>query len=148
MSFFKHKSDPHTTYGIYHQIDASISNYIMYLVESKDGLDHWHDVRKIDLFASQGKAWLNPNGEDIVIAYEQSNATWGGNSVRLLHYKNLAELREGHPAEQLDLPKSLVKECCEGTPSFEGFERWNGDLKSSKFFMRFHYLSKDRYDHD
>jgi hypothetical protein len=52
----------------------------------------------------------------------------------------MAAFKQGKYVEKLDLPKSLVEECCEGTPSFENFERWNGDLKSSKFMLRLHYL--------
>ena len=73
----------------------------------------------LDKFASQGKVWMNPNGDDIVVAFEQSNKTFGGNSIRLKHYENLAVLKKGQAKEQLDLPNTLVKYCCEGTPSFE-----------------------------
>ena len=70
ISIFKHKSNPDTYYGLYHAMDASISNFILYLAESKDGLTNWKDIRELDKFASQGKTWTNPNGDDIVVAYE------------------------------------------------------------------------------
>ena len=57
-----------------------------------------------------------------------------------MHYENLDALKNGKAKEQLDLPHRLVEECCEGTPSFENFDRWDGNLKTSKFTMRYHYL--------
>lgn len=74
-------------------MDASISNFNLYLVKSKDGVSNWEDVRLIDQFASQGKSWVNPKGNDIIVAYEQSNKSFSGNSIRLKHYENLSALK-------------------------------------------------------
>lgn len=52
ISIFKHKSEPDTYYGLYHALDASISNFNLYLVSSKDGLNDWHDVKMLDHYAS------------------------------------------------------------------------------------------------
>lgn len=129
-------------YGLYHAMDASISNFNLYLVKSKNGVNNWQDVKLIDQYASQGRTWQNPKGDDIIVAYEQSNASFSGNSIRLKHYENLAALKQGKAKDKLDLPNTLVEHCCEGTPSFEKFDRWDGDLKSSAFTLRLHYLAK------
>lgn len=106
----------------------------------------------IDHFASQGRYWIAPNGKDIIVAYEQSNASFSGNSIRLKHYNSLEALKEGKAKDKLDLPNTIVEKCCEGTPSFEGFDRWDGDLKTSKFTLRLHYLmdthNEKEHNHD
>ena len=60
ISVFKHKSDPNNYYGLYHEMDSSISNFNLYLAKSPDGIHDWQDLRMLDHFASQGKAWVDP----------------------------------------------------------------------------------------
>lgn len=52
ISIFKHKDDPNNYYGLYHSLDASISNFNLYLAKSKNGINNWQDVRLVDQYAS------------------------------------------------------------------------------------------------
>lgn len=52
ISIFKHKDDPNNYYGLYHALDASISNFNLYLAKSKNGINGWQDVKLIDQYAS------------------------------------------------------------------------------------------------
>ena len=88
--------------------------------------------------------WVETGSFDIIIAYEKSVKSPQGNGIRLRHYENLEELKRGRFKDQMDLPNALTDVCCEGTPSFESVESWTGDLKTSKFTLRFHYLDGSR----
>jgi len=55
ISIFKHKDDPDHYYGLYHSMDSSISNYILYLAKSKNGVNNWQDVKMLYKFGSQGR---------------------------------------------------------------------------------------------
>jgi hypothetical protein len=36
-------------------MDASISNFNLYLAKSKNGVNNWEDIKLIDQYASQGR---------------------------------------------------------------------------------------------
>jgi hypothetical protein len=57
ISIFKDKEDPDHYYGLYHAMDASISNFNLYLAKSKNGINNWHDIKLMDQYASQGRTW-------------------------------------------------------------------------------------------
>jgi len=81
LSVFKHHADPDNFYGVFHQLDASINNFISYLARSPNGLDSWETMAKLDNYSSQGKAWVAADTDDILFAYEASPPYGNGNNV-------------------------------------------------------------------
>ena len=72
VDIFKHPQDPDNYYGVFHEIHKEqILNYI-YLAMSEDGLTNWQQIVTLQGYASQGKVWVNPKGNDILLAYEST----------------------------------------------------------------------------
>lgn len=94
IDIFKHPSDPNTFYGVYHVMIPSISNFYTFLAKSPDGLNNWEKVVLLEKHASQAKIWLNPNGEDILMAYESSPG-FNGNNLAVVHYSSLEDMKFG-----------------------------------------------------
>lgn len=72
LVIFQHRSEPENYYSVYHTMDSTINNFITYLARSKNGMDNWELLTKLDEEASQVKIWLSPNSDDILVAYEAS----------------------------------------------------------------------------
>lgn len=105
-----------------------------------NGLD-WETVILLQADATQGKIWLNPKGNDILLAYEIMQ-TDDGNHIAIKHYKDLLALIHNEQHDEIKLERSLAP-FNEGTPNFETVH-WTGDLQSSMITLSFHYYSKNK----
>ena len=83
-----------------------------------------------------GKVWLNPNGDDILLAFERTQE-YGGNHIAIRHYANIFDMIIGHYKDEIHLVRQLAPGS-EGTPSFESVH-FTGDLKTSMIKILFHY---------
>lgn len=89
--------------------------------------------------------WINPNGNDILLAYETSYGIHdGGNHLAVYHYKDLDVLKSGIPTEKLYLKRHLAP-TSEGTPSFEEV-KWTESLLTSDIIFYFHFHKNNHLD--
>ena len=143
IDIFKHRSDPDHFYGVYHALDASISNFITYLGRSKNGLDGWEPMATLATYASQGKVWTDPNSDAILFAYEYSPG-FNGNNIIVEQYDSLIKMAGSSPSDSLNITRTLGA-INEGTPSFDSVN-FTGKLTTSSIKLRFHYYFKSIHD--
>lgn len=117
IDVFWHSQQPGITLGVYHQMDPDQIGFSLYLGYSRDGLNDWFTITRLEKDASQGKVWLNPNGTDVLLAYETADG-FGGNFVAIKHYKDLFQLVNANAHDQISFERRLAP-ISEGTPSFE-----------------------------
>ena len=138
IDIFNHPSQPGTSFGIFHQVDdPNMKTFSLYLAQSADGLTNWSTVAKLQNEASQGKVWVNPKGEDVLVVYETTNEELGNNIV-LNHYQDISSLLKAKPIKRVSLARSLAP-ISEGTPSFERVDFSGGDLATAVILLNFHY---------
>ena len=143
LDIFKHKQDPDYYYGVYHTTDLKISNFVIYLARSQNGLDDWETVTVLQASGSHAKVWVSPNTNDILMAYESSPG-FDGNNIAIKHYKNLESMKQQQTIDELYLDRTL-SQIYEGTPSFDTVE-FRGKLLTSKLTLRFHYFEDSLVD--
>lgn len=142
-NFFQHRSDPDYFYSVAHKMDPTIHNFVLYLSWSKNGIDNWEPVTELEREASQGKVWLSPDSDDILLAFETSPGM-NGNHIVLKQYPNLQAMKRQEASETLHIERTLGK-LNEGTPSFEKVE-FTGSLSTSNITLRFHYYHSNNVD--
>lgn len=122
-----------------------MKNFYLYLARSPNGLNHWENVVLLERRGSQGKVWVDPVGDHILLAFEESpDGIYTGNNIKVNHYENLDQLKLGIPKSSLAINRTLSG-VNEGTPSFVNVQ-FNGDLLTSNFTLRMHYFETQATD--
>lgn len=122
--------------------DASISSYVTYLGRSKDGLNDWETLARLDNYSSSPKVALSDHSENILLAYEASPPDKHGHNLVIKHYQTLEHMVRNSPENSLTFDRTL-SQVTEGTPSFEKVQFSQEGLYNSNFTIRFHYLDRD-----
>ena len=90
IDVFEHRQRPGQFFGVFHQISNDYESFNLYLAESADGLHDWKVVSLLQENASQGKVWLSPDSNDILLAYETTFG-YDGNHITIKHFRNINE---------------------------------------------------------
>lgn len=77
-----------------------------YLARSPNGLDNWHTLTTLQLYASQPQIWLNSWSDDILLVFEYAPPNCGNNHV-IYQYTSLNALIQNDIYEKLNISRSL-----------------------------------------